>query len=612
MTSFLVNCRSASLALMLIFGTACTTVAAPIDPLVELGDAEAAGDSAKVISLSRALLRDNTALQAANAGFDGDLRIDLAEALIAQGALADALAGYDAALAAHNAKAPDDFVTEIDLRTRIAELAIDLGNKPRAEDEISEAVKRVRTHLGDLHSRLSPLLSLAIEAELDTVRIADASGLTAKNLTVAQALEMSSSDKIITARSAPKRTRSLGTSRPKDGASFDLVKVFYATSRAPKAANRFIRTQLQAPSAQTYYGAKRGALSTGTVMVSVPRNRELGEIPKPSALRFEFRPDPAKHTILGDISIYDGLDTFTAQLKAEIARSQRKEAFIFIHGYNNSFPMAVERTAQLAIDLEIDGAPLMYSWPSAGSVFSYRADRQQIVPETIEDLKTFLTLVANQSGAERLHIIAHSMGNEFLLGALQSLAEGSADAPLFEQIVFASPDVDADEFAAGLSRLTGLASHLTLYASSKDNALKASRRFNRSGRRAGESDEPLILDGLATIDTTVASVGGLGHADLFGPAFTDFQAMVWHDFEPRERCLLSERPVDAGVAWVFGKPRTDYCGETEFSTAITTLRRIGPANTVGELENLIGQAEARKDPVVERWRAALRIVQMVQ
>jgi len=390
------------------------------------------------------------------------------------------------------------------------------------------------------------------------------------------------------------------------------VKVFYATSRAPKAATRFIRTKLQAPSAQTYYGAKRGALSTGTVMVSVPRNRELGEIPKPSALRFEFRPDPAKHTILGDLSIYDGLDTFTAQLKAEVQRSRRKEAFIFIHGYNNTFPMAVERTAQLAIDLEIDGAPLMYSWPSAGSVFSYRADRQQIVPETIADLKTFLTLVANESGAERLHVVAHSMGNEFLLGALQSLAKDGADAPLFEQIVFASPDVDADEFAAGLSRLTGLANHLTLYASSKDNALKASRRFNRSGRRAGESDEPLILEGLATIDTTVASLGGLGHADLFGPAFTDFQAMVWHDLEPKERCLLSERPVDAGVAWVFGAPSTDYCGETEFSAAITTLRRIGPANTVGELESLIGQAEARKDPVVARWRAALRIVQMVQ
>ena len=588
MTSFLMTCRSASLALALILGTACTTVAAPLDPLVELGDAEAAGDRARVISLSHGLLSDDAALQAANAGFEGDLRIDLAEALIAQGALTDALAGYDAALTAHKTKAPSDFVTEIDLRTRIAELAIDLGDKPRAEDEISTAVKLVRTHLGDFHSRLSPLLSLAIDAELNTARIAEASGLAAKDLTVAQALEVSANPTLTIAR----KTRTLGVSAAQDAATFDLVKVFYATSRAPKAANRFIRTKLQAPSAQTYYGAKRGALSTGTVMVSVPRNRELGEIPKPSALRFEFRPDPAKHTILGDLSIYDGLDTFTAQLKAEVQRSRRKEAFIFIHGYNNTFPMAVERTAQLAIDLEIDGAPLMYSWPSAGSVFSYRADRQQIVPETIADLKTFLTLVANESGAERLHVVAHSMGNEFLLGALQSLAKDGADAPLFEQIVFASPDVDADEFAAGLSRLTGLANHLTLYASSKDNALKASRRFNRSGRRAGESDEPLILEGLATIDTTVASLGGLGHADLFGPAFTDFQAMVWHDLEPKERCLLSERPVDAGVAWVFGAPSTDYCGETEFSAAITTLRRIGPANTVGELESLIGDRKS--------------------
>ena len=43
-----------------------------------------------------------------------------------------------------------------------------------------------------------------------------------------------------------------------------------------------------------------------------------------------------------------------------VSRSPRKDAFVFIHGFNVAFEDAVMRTAQIAYDLGFDGAPILY------------------------------------------------------------------------------------------------------------------------------------------------------------------------------------------------------------------------------------------------------------
>ena len=69
--------------------------------------------------------------------------------------------------------------------------------------------------------------------------------------------------------------------------------------------------------ARTYYSADRGKLETGTVVVSVPRNRALGEIPKPSVLRFDVRPDPARHVIVGDMKIHPDMELLMKDIPLE-------------------------------------------------------------------------------------------------------------------------------------------------------------------------------------------------------------------------------------------------------------------------------------------------------
>jgi esterase/lipase superfamily enzyme len=67
------------------------------------------------------------------------------------------------------------------------------------------------------------------------------------------------------------------------------------------------------------------------------------------------------------------------------------------------------------------GAPIFYSWPSNGKTADYFKDETNITWST-PHLEEFLGLIAQKSGAERIHIIAHSMGNRAVCDALKALS----------------------------------------------------------------------------------------------------------------------------------------------------------------------------------------------
>jgi len=106
----------------------------------------------------------------------------------------------------------------------------------------------------------------------------------------------------------------------------------------------------------------------------------------------------------------------------------------------------------------------------------YAADEATI--EASEDtIGEFLVDFAAKSGASRVHIIAHSMGNRGLLRAVNrivSMAQQRSQKR-FDQIILAAADVDADVFRRDSGAYTKIARRTTLYASSRDRAVEASR-----------------------------------------------------------------------------------------------------------------------------------------
>ena len=70
-----------------------------------------------------------------------------------------------------------------------------------------------------------------------------------------------------------------------------------------------------------------------------------------------------------------------ATLRRRVRRGKpagRRNALIFVHGFNNRFDDAVYRFAQVVHDAKAPGIPVLFTWPSRGelSLPAYTYDRE--------------------------------------------------------------------------------------------------------------------------------------------------------------------------------------------------------------------------------------------
>lgn len=264
-----------------------------------------------------------------------------------------------------------------------------------------------------------------------------------------------------------------------------------------------------------HFGGARGTPSFGIAEVSVPtRGRDLGELTSPSWWRLEFSPNPEKHVILKSVGAL-GRDAFVTTLKDSLAAADLHDVLIFVHGYNVSFEDAARRAGQLAVDLKFAGRTLLYSWASAADTRKYTVD-ESTIDWSRDHFEAFLQLALGEVGAGKVHVIAHSMGNRAVINTLERVTSWHlpAGAAKLGQVIFAAPDIDRDRFVQLAARFKGCASRVTLYASSRDVALLASK-FVHGYPRAGEAGDALtVVDGVDTIDASLVdtSLVGLRHS----------------------------------------------------------------------------------------------------
>jgi len=303
---------------------------------------------------------------------------------------------------------------------------------------------------------------------------------------------------------------------PSPDANYAVVKVFYATDRQPTGSNL----------PGKFYGGDRQldeTLHLGTVDVSIPRDHQPGHIERPVWWKLEFRQDPEKHVVLLNVVPQSEQD-FYRELSNKVGTSPNKEAFVFIHGFDNSFEQAAWRTAQLSYDLQFRGATIMYSWPSKGGMDDYLAD-EATIEWAAPHLEKFLETVAAESHATTVHLIAHSMGNRALTRALAAIATKHAGVPpMFKQVFLAAPDIDVGVFKQLAVVFPSAATRVTLYASSKDKAIITSERIHQFDR-VGDSNHICAVPGVDTIDASAVDTGLIGHA-YFGDKTSILSDMV--------------------------------------------------------------------------------------
>jgi len=314
-----------------------------------------------------------------------------------------------------------------------------------------------------------------------------------------------------------------------------------------------VRPELAGHDVQRMYGNGRGELELGSCQVSIPKDHQVGQMESPSILRLEFHQDPERHIVLQDVRM-EPTDDFYGDLRACVGRSAGRQAFVFIHGYNVGFETAARRTAQIAYDLKFDGAPIFYSWPSQEGLLSYTIDENNVA-WTVPHLKEFLLGIAQRSGAQSIHLVAHSMGNRALTAALRELSlELKNDCPRFHEVVLTAPDIDADVFRRDLApAIVNVADRVTLYASSNDEALAASKAIH-GYRRAGDSgDRVVIVPGVDTIDVSDIDTSLIGHC-YYGSNKTvlaDLFELIHGSKPPDQRKWLRSMQLGVLTYWKF-------------------------------------------------------------
>ncbi len=325
------------------------------------------------------------------------------------------------------------------------------------------------------------------------------------------------------------------------------VEIFYATDRARTGD----------PDPETFYGWGRGELELGQAIVTIPDTHTKGAVEAPSIWKLEFGPNPAKHVMLKSVTPVE-TDAYFAAMNDRLEKRDRKEILVFIHGYNVAFEPAAKRAAQLSYDMNYDGLPVLYSWPSAGSTTGYISDTA-VVELSGRRLWGFLEDLVARSGAQTIHIVAHSMGNRALTDALElmSVSHGltAESKPIFGQVVFAAPDVDAGLFAKMIETIRPIARRLTLYASKEDWALASSRRLHGNAPRAGQGGEfVLVSDYVDSVDMSELGEDMLSHSYFAddSSALADMMSLFWHNTAPDRRCGLQQSASAAALPyWIY-------------------------------------------------------------
>lgn len=206
---------------------------------------------------------------------------------------------------------------------------------------------------------------------------------------------------------------------------------------------------------------------------------------------------------------------------------QPGHTLLYVHGFWNSVNSAV--TAASVVGPALQGANvtnvICFSWPSQNSPVHYNQDvenQKESVPVLMELF--YAVEKARINSMDRLHLVAHSLGNRLSTAALITVFKIHKEPirdDLFGSLFFCAADVDIntagnqDGFQDFLSKISEHAENVTSYACDSDAALEISTSILYNGVYRGGRFAPvacsdtndyttLLWRGRTTVDPLVS------------------------------------------------------------------------------------------------------------
>jgi esterase/lipase superfamily enzyme len=257
-----------------------------------------------------------------------------------------------------------------------------------------------------------------------------------------------------------------------------------------------------------------------------------------------------------------GGERFAEAVNSKLATSRKKDIYVYVHGFRVVFEDPLLVASEFWHFLGYDGVFIAYSWPSTPSALAYASDIET-AQLTARNLRLFLTYLARETNAERIHVLGFSAGTRVVITTLtQFAAQPEPESLRMGHVILTGSDYDRHLFVSHImDGLLEVPESLTIYESPTDQALRMSDlmfRRNRLGQllETGLPEQARAYlrdtDKVVPIDVGGAkgSDSGTGHAYFLNSPWvsSDVLMLLMHDLKPAERGLV--RPDEAAF-WSF-------------------------------------------------------------
>jgi len=294
-----------------------------------------------------------------------------------------------------------------------------------------------------------------------------------------------------------------------DTAGGSVVPVLVATTRKRATGD----------TGDMFDSGRADQLSYASITVSIPPDgaRKIGEIQWPTAMPG----DPRQNFVTVSANYLDQ-KSFVASLSSAVKQRGRGKVLVFVHGFNNRFDEAVYRYAQIVHDSKAPAIPVLFSWPSLGTLTlrAYQGDLET-AKGSREAVVQLLNTIAANPNVKEVNVLCHSMGCSLSLEALWSMASRTGKiGDKIKNVLLVAPDVDINVFRTQMQQMPGPRPRMALFLSQDDQALKLSKSISGGITRVGDvnpDQEPYRSDfqreGIEVFDLT--SLRGNAHSRAF-------------------------------------------------------------------------------------------------
>lgn len=286
-----------------------------------------------------------------------------------------------------------------------------------------------------------------------------------------------------------------------------------------------------------------------------------------------FRPPPAGQDNHAPAVRYSEL------INNKLAASEQKDIYLYVHGFKVIFDNPIVVGAEMWHFMGYEGVSIAYSWPSTPKLLAYFKDSETTIASA-RHLRVLLEYLAEETDAERIHILGYSQGTRLVAETLYNLAlmhhEMERDAVQRKlrigNVMLVGSDMDAEVFGTLLiDGLTKVAGHLNIYVSDADKALRSAQKV-LAPQRLGQdwSDEVTARGehGLLAYDAnmSIIDVSGAEGADARkGHSYLRDSPWVSSDIlmAMRYRLTPAERGLVRAPGELFWRFPSDYVDRLE-------------------------------------------------